>query len=151
MCKESLEVGFLFFYPTLPDKIGGISTSIIGVRMPSELKLNRTIIQLQLSFLIATGSVSCADSLGEAAVEVKKTGHGQDNKRSAGGRGLVVLKCPEGGKTLDFCDHKTIKYCERLVRKSINRDKKSCCTLPFYQLSVAKLSLHNSLETMIHY
>lgn len=80
--------------------------------MSSELNLNQATIQLQLSFLIATRSIILADSGGGAAVEVEETGHGQDNKRSAGD--WLCLKC---GKTLDVCDHKVIKYCERLVKK----------------------------------
>lgn len=60
-----------------------------------------------------------------------------------------LCKSAWGGKTLDVCDHKVIRYCERLVQKSSNRDKKGCCSLPFYQLSVAKVSLHNSLETRV--
>lgn len=63
--------------------------------MPSDLNINQTTIQLQLSFLIANQVHRPCRLLEEAAVEVEETGHGQDNKRSAGG--LVVFRVPSGG------------------------------------------------------
>lgn len=83
--------------------------------------------------------------LKEAAVQVEETEHGQDNKRSAG---IACVWVP-GGETVDICDQKVIKYRDlwdmcKNIHEYIQKD---CCGLPFYQLSVAKLSLYNSLET----
>lgn len=78
--------------------------------------------------------------LEEAAVEVGQTGHGQDNKRSAG-----TWLCLQCGKTLNVCDHKVIKYCERKKKTRIEKRK---AVVAYHSISYdAKVSFYDSLET----
>lgn len=115
-------------------------------KIPLGLNSNQATIQLQLSFLIATRSINVADSW--AKLQCRWERQDKDRTTNALRGGLFVLRVP-GGKTVDICDNKVIEYRERHVWKSMNRDKKGRCSLPFYQLSVAKLSLNDSLEIRV--
>lgn len=159
MCKESLEVGsffFFFLFPALPAKLSGLSTGkvwlVIGnknEKLPWDLDLKQSNNPTSAKFSDCNQVRRSCRLLGEAAVDVGETGHGQDNKRSAGGVGVgLCVEWGEDARRLWPQSDKTLwDLCEK---ESKNRDKKKgCCSLPFYQLSVAKVSLHNSLETRV--
>lgn len=152
MCKVSLEVGSVCSLPYQLSFRIQQRKSIIWIKphkiLPSDLKLNQETIQLQLSFLIATRSVSLADSWQKLqwrwrTLDMDRTtnalqGVGCVRVPGRDGRvGDAWRLWPQSDKILwDTCVKK---------KESRNRDKKGCCSLPFYQLCV-KLFLCNSLE-----
>lgn len=86
MCKQSLEVGS--FFSALPARVWGSAQAFLSV-----LGMNKNTIRPKFKPSNNPTSAKFSDCnqvrqpcrlLGEAAVEVEETGHGQDNKRSAG-------------------------------------------------------------------
>lgn len=132
MCKESLEVGSFFL--ALQSTVWEITHStrkalfVLGtnknpVRPKFKPKNNPT----SAKFSDCNQVHQCCRLLAEAAVDVDETGHGQDNKHPTG---VGCVRVP-GEKTLEICDQKVIKYCERERKKNPGTERKRllCLTI----------------------
>lgn len=90
---------FFFFFWALPAKLSGLSTGkvwlVIGnkkQKLPRDLDLKQSNNPTSAKFSDCNQVRRSCRLLGEAAVDVGETGHGQDNKRSAGGGGWFVRR-----------------------------------------------------------